>query len=64
MMLRNLTVSAKNMASNAKIEDMSRLFKNQLAGGKDVKNAMSNIMVRTHSTLSHYTLITHTIVHT
>ncbi|KAK3859186.1 hypothetical protein Pcinc_034680 [Petrolisthes cinctipes] len=44
MMLRNLTTSAKNMASNAKIEDMSRLFKNQLAGSKDVKNAMSNIM--------------------
>lgn len=46
MMLKNLTDNAKNLAANAKIEDMSRLFKNQLAGGKDVKNAVSNIMVR------------------
>lgn len=45
MMLKNLTDNAKNLAANAKIEDMSRLFKNQLAGGKDVKNAVSNIMV-------------------
>ncbi|XP_042207651.1 protein unc-13 homolog A-like isoform X8 [Homarus americanus] len=44
MMLKNLTDNAKNLAANAKIEDMSRLFKNQLAGGKDVKNAVSNIM--------------------
>ncbi|XP_076049054.1 unc-13 isoform X1 [Oratosquilla oratoria] len=44
MMLKNLTDNAKNLAANAKMEDMSRLFKNQLAGGKDVKNAVSNIM--------------------
>ncbi|KAL7642692.1 UNVERIFIED_CONTAM: hypothetical protein RMT77_007257 [Armadillidium vulgare] len=44
MIIKNLTDNAKNLAANAKIEDMSRLFKNQLAGGKDVKNAMSNIM--------------------
>ncbi|KAF2363047.1 Mammalian uncoordinated3 subgroup domain 2 [Trinorchestia longiramus] len=45
MMLKNLlTDNAKTIAANAKIEDMSRLLKNQLAGGKDVKNAMSNIM--------------------
>lgn len=46
MMLKNLTDNAKNLAANAKIEDMSRLIKSQLAGGKDVKNAVSNIMVR------------------
>lgn len=51
MMLKNLTDNAKNLAANAKIEDMSRLFKNQLAGGKDVKNAVSNIMVRKYSVL-------------
>ncbi|KAG0726286.1 Protein unc-13 A [Chionoecetes opilio] len=44
MMLKNLTDNAKNLAANAKIEDMSRLIKSQLAGGKDVKNAVSNIM--------------------
>lgn len=51
MMLKNLTDNAKNLAANAKIEDMSRLFKNQLAGSKDVKNAVSNIMVRKCSVL-------------
>ena len=42
MMLKNLT----DLASNAKLEGMSSLIKNQFPGGKDMKNAMSNIMVR------------------
>ena len=45
MIIKNLTDNAKNLAANAKIEDMSRLFKNQLPGGKDVKSAVTNIMV-------------------
>ena len=51
MMLKNLTDDAIKIAANAKIEDMSKLFKNQLSGGKDVKNAMSNIMVRSSTRL-------------
>ena len=44
-MFKNLTDNAKNIAANAKIEDMGSLFKNRISAGKDVKNAMSNIMV-------------------
>ena len=45
MMLKNLTDNAKNLAANAKIEDMSRLFKNHMAGKPDVKGALSGVMV-------------------
>lgn len=45
-MLKNLKDNAKNLAANAKIEDMSRLFKNHMAGKQDVKNALSGVMVR------------------
>lgn len=45
MMLKNLTANAANLAANAKIEDMSRLFKNHMAGKPDVKNALSGVMV-------------------
>lgn len=45
MMFKNLTDNAKNLAANAKIEDMSRLFKNHMAGKPDVKNALSGVMV-------------------
>ncbi|XP_043478953.1 uncharacterized protein LOC122509186 isoform X2 [Leptopilina heterotoma] len=44
MMLKNLTDNAKNLAANAKIEDMSRLFKNHMAGKPDVKGAFSGVM--------------------
>ncbi|XP_020712290.2 protein unc-13 homolog B isoform X11 [Athalia rosae] len=44
MMFKNLTDNAKNLAANAKIEDMSRLFKNHIAGKPDVKNALSGVM--------------------
>ncbi|KAF6210485.1 hypothetical protein GE061_013591 [Apolygus lucorum] len=44
MLLKNLTDNAKNLAANAKIEDMSRLIKNHMAGGKDVKNALSGVI--------------------
>lgn len=33
MLLKNLTDNAKNLAANAKIEDMGRLFKNPLTSG-------------------------------
>ncbi|KAK7789056.1 hypothetical protein R5R35_013690 [Gryllus longicercus] len=44
MILKNLTDNAKNLAANAKIEDMGRLFKNHMAGKQDVKNALSGVM--------------------
>lgn len=44
MILKNLTDNAKNLAANAKMEDMSRLIKN-MAGKQDVKNALSGVMV-------------------
>ncbi|KAI5721905.1 hypothetical protein M8J76_000688 [Diaphorina citri] len=44
MILKNLTDNAKNIAANAKIEDMSRIIKNQLAGKQDVKNALSGVI--------------------
>lgn len=43
-MFKNITDNAKNLASNAKIEDMSRLFKNHMAGKQDVKSALSGVM--------------------
>lgn len=43
-MFKNLTDNAKNLAANAKIEDMSRLFKNHMSGKQDVKNAISGVM--------------------
>ena len=45
MLLKNLTDNAKNLAANAKIEDMSRLIKNHMAGKQDVKNALSGVIV-------------------
>jgi len=44
-MFKNLTDNAKNLSANAKIEDMSKLFKNHMAGKPDVKNALSGVMV-------------------
>ncbi|XP_075227151.1 unc-13 isoform X2 [Lycorma delicatula] len=44
MILKNLTDNAKNLAANAKIEDMSRLIKNHMVGKQDVKNALSGVM--------------------
>lgn len=49
MMFKNLTDNAKNLAANAKIEDMSKLFKNHMAGKPDVKNALSGVMVTNHN---------------
>lgn len=43
-MLKNITDNAKNLAANAKIEDMSRLFKNHMTGKQDVKIALSGVM--------------------
>lgn len=54
-MFKNLTDNAKNLAANAKIEDMSKLFKNHMAGKPDVKNALSGVMVINYS----YQFISH-----
>lgn len=43
MMLKNLTNNAKNLAANAKIEDMTQLFKSTV-GKQDVKHALSGVM--------------------
>lgn len=44
MMFKNITDNAKNLAANAKIEDMSRLFKSHMSGRQDVKSAISGVM--------------------
>ncbi|KAM7341197.1 uncharacterized protein ACRADG_012187 isoform 2-T2 [Cochliomyia hominivorax] len=44
MMFKHITDNAKNLASNAKIEDMGRLFKSHMAGKQDVKSALSGVM--------------------
>ncbi|KAJ8677054.1 hypothetical protein QAD02_012841 [Eretmocerus hayati] len=44
MMFKSITDNAKNLAANAKIEDMSRIFKNHMSGKPDVKNALSGVM--------------------
>ncbi|CAL4060144.1 unnamed protein product [Meganyctiphanes norvegica] len=44
MMLKGMADNAKNIAANAKVDDVSKFFKNQLSGGKDVKNTLTNIM--------------------
>ncbi|XP_078049556.1 protein unc13 homolog isoform X12 [Augochlora pura] len=44
MMFKNLTDNAKNLAANAKIEDMSKLFKNHMVSKPDMKNALSGVM--------------------
>ncbi|XP_044263024.1 protein unc-13 homolog A isoform X4 [Tribolium madens] len=44
MMFKSLTDNAKNLAAKTKIEDMSTLFKNHMAGKQDVKNALSGVM--------------------
>lgn len=45
MVFKSLTDNAKNLAANAKIEDMSRLLKIHMSGKPDVKNAFSGVMV-------------------
>ncbi|XP_062699678.1 uncharacterized protein LOC109431126 isoform X1 [Aedes albopictus] len=44
MVFKHLTDNAKNLAANAKIEDMGRLFKNHVAGKSDAKNVLSGVM--------------------
>lgn len=44
MVFKHLTDNAKNLAANAKIEDMSRLIKNTMAGKPDTKNVLSGVM--------------------
>jgi protein unc-13 A/B/C len=34
----------KNIAANAKIEDVSRILKSSMAGKQDVKHALSGVM--------------------
>ncbi|EAA06229.5 AGAP000065-PA [Anopheles gambiae str. PEST] len=44
MVFKHLTDNAKNLAANAKIEDMSRLIKNHMSGKQDAKNVLSGVM--------------------
>ncbi|VVC25390.1 C2 domain,Mammalian uncoordinated homology 13, domain 2,Munc13 homology 1,Armadillo-type fold,Mammalian [Cinara cedri] len=44
MILKNLSENARSMAANARIEDMSRLIRNHMAGKQDVKNALTGVM--------------------
>ena len=44
IIFKNLTDNAKNIAANAKIEDMGRLFKTHMAGKQDVKSTISGVM--------------------
>jgi len=45
MILKNLSENARSLAANARIEDMSRLIRNHMAGKQDVKNALTGVMV-------------------
>lgn len=45
MILKNITDNAKSLATSAKIEDMSRIFKSHIAAKQDVKNVLSGVMV-------------------
>lgn len=45
MILKNITDNAKNLATSAKIEDMSRIFKSHITAKQDVKNVLSGVMV-------------------
>ncbi len=51
MILKNITDNAKNLATSAKIEDMSRIFKNHITAKQDVKNVLSGVMVSALETL-------------
>ncbi|XP_065220336.1 protein unc-13 homolog A isoform X2 [Planococcus citri] len=44
MILKNITDNAKSLATSAKIEDMSRIFKSHIAAKQDVKNVLSGVM--------------------
>ncbi|XP_055617921.1 protein unc-13 homolog A isoform X3 [Toxorhynchites rutilus septentrionalis] len=44
MVFKHLTDNAKNLAANAKIEDMSRLIKNHMGGKQDAKSVLSGVM--------------------
>ncbi|XP_050429700.1 protein unc-13 homolog B isoform X4 [Adelges cooleyi] len=44
MILKNLSENARSLAANARIEDMSRLIRNHMAGKQDVKNALTGVM--------------------
>lgn len=51
MILKNLSENARSLAANARIEDMSRLIRNHMAGKQDVKNALTGVMVRLNQLL-------------
>ncbi|KFB52212.1 AGAP000065-PA-like protein [Anopheles sinensis] len=44
MVFKHLTDNAKNLAANAKIEDMSRLIKNHMSGKQDAKSVLGGVM--------------------
>lgn len=42
--MKNLQEKANIIATNTKIEDMSRIFKSSMSGKQDVKHALSGVM--------------------
>lgn len=44
IIFKNLTDNAKNIAANAKIEDMGRLFKSHIASKQDVKSTLTSVI--------------------
>lgn len=44
IIFKNLTDNAKNIAANAKIEDMGKLFKTQFSSKQDVKSTLTSVI--------------------
>ncbi|XP_070502890.1 uncharacterized protein unc-13 isoform X9 [Chironomus tepperi] len=44
IIFKNLTDNAKNIAANAKIEDMGRLFKTHISSKQDVKSTLTSVI--------------------
>lgn len=44
IIFKNLTDNAKNIAANAKIEDMGRLFKTHITSKQDVKSTLTSVI--------------------
>lgn len=57
MILKNLSENARSLAANARIEDMSRLIRNHMAGKQDVKNALTGVMVNVYKMMAFIYLI-------
>ena len=62
IIFKNLTDNAKNIAANAKIEDMGRLFKTHMSSKQDVKSTLTSVIeVEKFVLISITTILTCTI---